>query len=110
MTSLGVTVPRCEMLLTGQNLSTKSFADIVFNQRPVTLAPSARRAMAHSNALVRRLVEHDRPVYGVNTGVGRLSDQRVSRGEIRKLQLNLVRSHACGVGAPLDETETRAVM
>ena len=98
------------MQLTGKHLSTKSFADIVFNRRPVTLAPAARRAMQLSNALVRRLVENDRPVYGVNTGVGKLSDQRVSRDDIRQLQLNLIRSHACGVGVPLDETETRAVM
>jgi histidine ammonia-lyase len=98
------------LALTGTNLTTDSFAGVVFRRRPLTLAPSARRAMERSNALVRRLVEHDRPVYGVNTGVGQLSDQRVSRTEIRQLQLNLIRSHACGIGEPLDETETRAVM
>ncbi len=98
------------MQLTGKNLTTKTFADVVFNHRPVTLAPGARRAMQRSNALVRRLAAADKTVYGVNTGFGRLSDTRVSHNELRQLQLNLIRSHACGVGEPLDEAETRAVM
>lgn len=98
------------MQITGKNLTTKSFADVVFRHEPVRLAPSARRAMLRSNATVQRLVEHDEPVYGVNTGVGKLSDQRIPHDEIRQLQLNLIRSHACGVGDPLDEADTRAVM
>jgi histidine ammonia-lyase len=49
-------------------------------------------------------------VYGVNTGFGKLSDVRVPKNELRQLQLNLVRSHACGIGEPLSEPEVRAMM
>jgi Histidine ammonia-lyase len=49
-------------------------------------------------------------VYGVNTGFGKLSDVRVPQDELRQLQLNLVRSHACGIGQPLSEPEVRAMM
>ncbi len=50
------------------------------------------------------------PVYGVNTGFGKMASVRISRDQIRQLQVNLVRSHACGVGAPLTEHETRAML
>ena len=49
-------------------------------------------------------------VYGINTGFGKLSDVRVAQDELRQLQLNLVRSHACGIGNPLSEPEVRAMM
>ena len=48
--------------------------------------------------------------YGVNTGVGQLSDVRIPPGQIRQLQVNLVRSHSAGVGEPLSEPEVRALM
>src|SRR5205085_3056479 len=49
-------------------------------------------------------------VYGVSTGFGKLSDVHVATGELRQLQLNLVRSHACGIGNPLSIPEVRAMM
>ena len=56
------------------------------------------------------LVENERVAYAVNTGVGHLADMRISRQDIRQLQVNLVRSHAVGVGEPLAEDVTRAMM
>lgn len=55
------------------------------------------------------LIDH-RVVYGINTGFGRLADVRISDGELKDLQLNLVRSHAVGVGSALSIPETRAMM
>ena len=66
--------------------------------------------MSGSRAVIDGLIESDRAVYGVNTGFGKMATVRISREEIRHLQLNLVRSHAAGVGAPLAEPETRAVL
>jgi histidine ammonia-lyase len=66
--------------------------------------------MEASRAVVERLVASGSTVYGVNTGFGDLATIRISLEQIRQLQLNLVRSHACGVGAPLSEPETRAMM
>jgi histidine ammonia-lyase len=66
--------------------------------------------MGASRAAVERLLESGKTIYGVNTGFGKLSDYSVSAAELRQLQLNLVRSHACGVGEPLPVHETRALM
>jgi histidine ammonia-lyase len=66
--------------------------------------------MEASRAVIERLAASGSTVYGVNTGFGDLATVRISRDHILQLQLNLVRSHACGVGAPLSEVETRAMM
>ena len=51
-----------------------------------------------------------RTVYGVNTGFGKLSDVSIDRSDLIQLQLNLVRSHSCGLGEPLSEPEARAML
>ena len=66
--------------------------------------------MTASHRLIQRLAAGPNPVYGVTTGFGKLADQRISPSDIRRLQLNLVRSHAAGVDAPLTREETRAIM
>jgi len=66
--------------------------------------------MEASRAVIDALVASNKTAYGVNTGFGDLAEVRISADQIRQLQVNLVRSHACGVGAPLTEAETRAMM
>jgi histidine ammonia-lyase len=66
--------------------------------------------MAASRAVVDRLVASGATAYGINTGFGKLASVRISAEQVRELQVNLVRSHACGVGTPLSEAETRAMM
>jgi histidine ammonia-lyase len=66
--------------------------------------------MEHSRALVERLIAEKQTVYGVTTGVGSLSTERIHPEQARQLQLNIVRSHACGVGEPLDVAETRGLL
>jgi histidine ammonia-lyase len=60
--------------------------------------------------VIERLIASDQAVYGVNTGFGKMASVRISREQIGELQLNLVRSHACGVGTALSEHETRAML
>jgi histidine ammonia-lyase len=60
--------------------------------------------------VIEEILASDRAVYGVNTGFGKLSDVRIRREDLRTLQVNLVRSHSCGIGEPLGEAETRAMM
>ena len=60
--------------------------------------------------MIEEITEGDAVVYGVNTGFGKLSEVHIERGDLRQLQLNLVRSHACGIGRPLSEPEVRAMM
>lgn len=66
--------------------------------------------MQRSRRVVEAALAADRPVYGVNTGLGRLSDQRIPADHLRELQLNLVRSHAAGVGPPLPPDAVRALL
>lgn len=74
------------------------------------LPPRIREGMERSRERVERVVAGDEPAYGVNTGFGKLSDARISRERLRELQVNLIRSHACGVGDPLGEPATRALL
>jgi histidine ammonia-lyase len=94
----------------GYSLSLNHLEEVVFQRAEVQLDSAARERMNASRAVIERLVESDTTAYGVNTGFGELAEVRISRGQIRELQVNLVRSHACGVGAPLSEAETRAVL
>ena len=66
--------------------------------------------MLASYRVIQRAAARSEPVYGVNTGFGKLADQRISLSDIRQLQLNLLRSHAAGVGDPLTREETRGML
>jgi histidine ammonia-lyase len=99
-----------QIQIDGEHLSLSQLYAAVFEGCEVTLAPAARDRMNASRAVVERLVESNVAVYGVNTGFGKMASARISRDQIRKLQLNLVRSHSCGVGALLTEHETRAML
>ncbi len=96
--------------LTGNDLTFEQLYDVALAGAEVALAPDARGRMEASRAVIDRLVASNATAYGVNTGFGELAAVRISPDQIRQLQLNLVRSHACGVGVPLGEAETRAMM
>jgi histidine ammonia-lyase len=96
--------------LTGNDLTLGQLYQIVYEGFEVTLAAEARERMEASRAVVERLGAGETAVYGVNTGFGALASVRIHRDQVSELQFNLVRSHACGVGAPLGEDETRAML
>ena len=98
------------LVLTGEDLTLPAFDDVVLGGRPVRLSPIAKRRMTAAYEVIRRVVAQTDPVYGVTTGFGKLADQRISASDIKQLQLNLVRSHAAGVGEPLTREETRGVL
>lgn len=88
-------------------------ADVVAVARggvSVRLADDARARMMRSYQWVRAAAQSDQPVYGVNTGFGSLARVRISPAHSEQLSLNLMRSHAAGVGAALGEAATRATM
>jgi histidine ammonia-lyase len=76
----------------------------------VALDDACRAGIRASAELVRRATEGDAPVYGVNTGFGKLATKRIARGDLALLQLKLLRSHAVGVGEPLSERVVRLVL
>ena len=96
--------------LNGQRLSLAQVVSVANDNEPVTLAATARARVEASRHVVERIVAEHQTVYGVNTGFGRLSDVRIEPNELRDLQLNLVRSHACGLGSPLSIPEARAML
>ncbi len=96
--------------LTGNDLTLEDLKEVVYERRPVLLAPDAREAVERTRAVVDDLVENDRVAYAVTTGVGKLSDVHIAPEQARELQVNLLRSHAVGVGEPLAEPEVRAMM
>jgi histidine ammonia-lyase len=96
--------------LNGQRLTLEEVYRVARGELHVVLAPQARERVADSRRVIEKILGDGRIVYGVNTGFGKLADMRIAHSELRELQLNLVRSHACGVGPTLSEMETRAMM
>jgi histidine ammonia-lyase len=96
--------------LTGNDLTFEQVHRVALRGEAVGLASSAIERMNASRAVVERVVASGTTAYGINTGFGKLASVRISSEQVRMLQVNLVRSHACGVGASLSEGETRAMM
>src|SRR5512144_1526768 len=96
--------------LDGQRLSLAQVVAVAHGQETVTLTPSSRERVLQSRKVVEAIIAEGRTVYGVNTGFGKLSDVRIEPTQLRELQLNLVRSHSCGLGTPLSIEEARAML
>ncbi len=96
--------------INGNDLTLEAVREVAAERRVVLLAPDAREAVSRARAVVDALVAENRVSYAITTGVGKLSDVRIAGEQIRELQVNLVRSHAVGVGEPLSAAETRAMM
>ena len=98
------------VVIDGQSLSLDDVVAVARERAPVELSPAARSRMGHANAIVTKIVESGAAVYGVTTGFGKLSEIAIPSDRLGELQVNLVRSHAAGVGPLLPERETRAMM
>lgn len=98
------------MELDGQALTLSDIAAVALSREAVKLSSLSRPRVVASRTVVEEIIARDAVVYGVTTGFGKLSDVRIPREALSELQLNLVRSHACGIGQPLSEPEVRAMM
>jgi histidine ammonia-lyase len=96
--------------LSGNDLNFEQLYAVALREEKVTLTANAIERMTASRAVVDRVVASGATAYGINTGFGKLASVRISTEQVRQLQVNLVRSHASGVGPPLTEPETRAMM
>jgi histidine ammonia-lyase len=97
--------------LTGDSLRLEDVERVAGpNALHVRLSDDARPRVEASRAVVERAVREGRVVYGITTGFGALAEVVIPPERIRELQVNLIRSHAAGVGEPLSEEETRAVL
>jgi len=96
--------------INGNDLTLEEVREVAAGRRPVLLAPDARAAVQRARAVVDSLIANNQVSYAITTGVGKLSDVRIAGPQIREMQVNLVRSHAVGVGEPLPPAETRAMI
>jgi len=96
--------------INGNDLTLEQVREVAVEHRPVLLHPEARVAVDRARAVVDALVAGNKVAYAITTGVGKLADVRIAGDQIRELQVNLLRSHAAGVGEPLSIPETRAMM
>src|SRR5882724_1393051 len=94
----------------GNTLTLEQLAAVSSGQEQVTLSSESIQRIQRSRKTVEDILASGRAVYGINTGFGKLVDVHIPPDELRQLQVNLVRSHCCGVGEPLDEPSTRAMM
>ena len=96
--------------INGNDLSFEQLRQVAYERRPVALAAAARGKVAAAREVVEKLLRENRVAYAINTGVGKLSDVHIEPAQNRQLQVNLIRSHSAGVGEPLTQEETRAMM
>ncbi len=89
------------MLIQPGALTLEQLLAIHADVRQLKLPESSREAIRASQQVVQDAADGDAPVYGVNTGFGKLANQRISKAQLETLQLNLIRSHSVGVGEPL---------
>lgn len=98
------------ILIDGDSLTVDEAYAVAVERVRVELDPRARERMLRTHAVVDDIVARNEVVYGVTTGFGKLSEVAIPREKLAALQVNLVRSHAAGVGDPLPEREVRAMM
>jgi len=97
------------LLISGENLAVDDVVAVA-DGRTVTLDPATLPAIERSRTAVEQLVNEGQIAYGITTGFGRFKDRLISPDQVKQLQLNLLRSHAAGVGPHLDEKVVRAML
>src|SRR5262245_53926460 len=98
------------VLLDGSSLTLEHLLEIADRSEAVGLTPEARARVHASREVVERRARGNEPAYGINTGFGSFGDVKIARNALDTLQLNLLRSHAAGVGDPLPVRTVRATM
>ncbi|MCE8517068.1 histidine ammonia-lyase [Ruegeria pomeroyi] len=98
------------LTLTPGSATLEQLAQIYFDESPARLSPRCRPAVEAAAARIQAAAAGDAPVYGVNTGFGKLASLKVAPQDTATLQRNLILSHCCGVGAPIPRRMARLMM
>ena len=96
--------------LDGNSFTLDQLVAIAQAGAPVAIAADARERVRAARAVVDEFAEHDAPAYGINTGFGSFAEVKIPHDSLSQLQINLLRSHAAGVGEPLPIPVVRATM
>lgn len=96
--------------LTGHTLTLNEIRRICCEGEIAAISPDSMRKVEESREAVEKIVADKRTIYGINTGFGKFSDVLINESDVNDLQLNLIRSHACGVGDPFPEVVSRTMV
>lgn len=96
--------------LTGHDLTLEEIRKIVLQGEKVVLSDEAKARIQANRQTVEEMIDKGQTMYGINTGFGKFSDCVISNKDLKTLQLNLIRSHACGVGDPFSEPISRTMV
>lgn len=98
------------IILDGKSLDLDTFIQVARFKEEVAISEDSKKLVIKARKFVEEVVEKEQPVYGINTGFGKLSDVSVDKEDVSKLQENLLMSHACGVGSPFSDEIVRGMM
>jgi histidine ammonia-lyase len=98
------------VIVDGENLSLDQIEAVARGNARVELSSRARERVSAARRIVEARLDDGEAHYGINTGFGTLAEVRIPRGDLERLQRNLILSHAAGVGAPLSSAEARALV
>jgi histidine ammonia-lyase len=96
--------------INGNSLTLSQVRSVLYDYEPVEVSAESMQRVEASRCAVENIVSENKVVYGINTGFGKLSDVLIDQQDVEKLQLNLIRSHACGIGKPFPEVVSRAML
>jgi len=96
--------------ISGRPISLAQLHAIATGSERIELTDESRDRIRKSRSVVEKILDHGQVIYGISTGFGKLSDVKIEPEALRQLQLNLVRSHSCGIGQPLSIPEVRAMI
>lgn len=103
-------MPTSSTVTAGRRITLNDVVRVARHGARVELAGQARGRIQAARAYVERLLDEGRSAYGITTGFGKLAQVKVSRGDVKRLQRNLIVSHAVGVGEPLATEVVRAML
>lgn len=98
------------MELNGSKLNIEKVKNIVYDFETVTISNESLEQVKKSRETVQEYLDQHQIIYGINTGFGKFSDVEIEAEDLDELQLNLIHSHACGVGEPFSEHVSRAMI
>src|SRR5690625_2474077 len=96
--------------LTGHSLTIEQLKRICVDYENISISKKSMQDVVESRRAVDQIVANKQTVYGINTGFGKFSDVMIEKNDVAELQLNLIRSHACGTGRPFSEMVSRTMM
>ena len=96
--------------LNGETLTINDIKQFLNKEETVEITENAFERVKKSRQTVEDIIKNKETVYGITTGFGLFSDVRIDEGEYNQLQVNLIRSHACGIGEPFSEEVALVMM